>query len=406
MNLKVCQLLPRLLLGESGTIIGAAATNCLSLAMALRRQGVNITVLAPVSKETLGALAHCHLSEIVRPVADGQMGLMGRGLGAIWALHRGLKGILSEDHFDVVHSHSGTYPYAILPLAADRKASVRLHSLYCPLDAKGGVFSRWWERPAIARMLFNRLDRVVAVTDNVRRSIEEAGVRPEKIESIAMCVDTRRFYPREKKGPSRYFPEDRGRIRILFIGNASREKGLREILEAVRILREKRVSVFLVAAVENQCGIGEYTVRFRQAREFIHEAGIENLVRLVGLVDTIEDLYVESDIVVSPWSTSRGPSDCPMVVLEAMAMGKCIVSTPVGGCPELLTGGAAGILTKDFSAESVACAIASVVHDPQARRRIEQAAVGRAADFSLRATTDHLIHLYERLLESKRQRDA
>ncbi len=406
MNLKVCQLLPRLLLGEPGTIIGAAATNCLSLTMELRRQGVDVTVLAPVSQENLGILADCHLSEIVRPVANGRMGLMGRGFGAIRALHRELRGMLREGHFDVVHSHSGTYPYAVLPLVADSKTSVRLHSLYCPLGAKGGVFSRWWERPAVARMLFNRLDGVVAKTDNVRRSIEEAGVRPGKIESISMCVDTRRFYPREQKGPSRYFPDDRARTRILFIGNASREKGLREILEAVRILHEKRVSVFLVAAVENQCGIAEYTARYHQAKAFIREAGIESLVRLVGLVDSIEDLCAESDIVVSPWSSSRGPSDYPMVVLEGMAMGKCIVSTPVGGCPELLKAGEAGILTKDFSAESIASAIEFAIHHPDVRERTSKSALKRVEDFSVETIAGQWLDLYERLFESKRKRDA
>lgn len=48
MSLKVCYLLPRLLPGESGVVVGGCATNCISLALELRRQGVQIELLAAV----------------------------------------------------------------------------------------------------------------------------------------------------------------------------------------------------------------------------------------------------------------------------------------------------------------------------------------------------------------------
>lgn len=401
MSLRVCYILPRLLLGKSDIVVGAAAANCVSLTLELRRRGVNIELLAPVSKESSGFLSRGSVLEVVRPLPNSGVGLVERGVGAIAVLRRGLKDMLRENHFDIIHGHSGTYPYAVVPLAANRETCVRLHSLYCPMGAKGGVYGKWWEMSLVARTIFNRLDRVIAVTENVRRSIEKARVRPEKIELVPMCVDTRRFRPQTQRGPGRYFSNDNADVRLLFIGNASKEKGLLELLQAVRLLNEKGVPVSLVAAVENQCAIKENSVGYDLAQKFLREMNLENRVRFIGLVDSIESLYAESDLVVIPWNTTRGPSDYPMVVLEAMAIGKCVVSTPVGGCPDLLRNGKAGILTDGFSAENIAAAIEYAVKNPGDRRRIEQVALERSRDFSLTNSANDLLTLYKRLLESK-----
>lgn len=406
MSLKVCYLLPRLLPGPAGTVVGGCAVNCVSLASALQERGVQIELLTTMGERQSELLDRISFAAHVKPFPVAGGGLHRRGLRAIRVLGRGLRATLRSSRFDVVHSHAGTYPYAALPLAADGRTCVRLHSLYCPLGAKGGVYSSWWDRPAVARMLFNRLDRVIAVTQNVRRSIEEAGVQSGMVESVPMCVDTQRFRPRTCDISARFFPTERNLVRLAFVGNSSKEKGLIELLHAMRTLLDKRMSVFLVAAVENQSEIKEYAAGYRKACDLIRELRLETHVRFLGMVDRIETLYAESDILVIPWKTSRGPSDFPLVALEAMAMGKCVVSTPVGGCPELLLGGDAGLLTDGFSAGNVAAAIEFAIRHPEVRKNAGQRATSRAQDFSLHTSVDRLISLYERLLEGKRRCDT
>ena len=401
MTLSVCYLLPRLHVGPAGIVVGGCAGNCTSLALELKRQGVQIELLAPVPQEEAVHLSGHPLAGIVRPLPEAGTGLMTKGFAAIHALRRALRRRLQENHVDVVHCHSGTFPYAVVPLAAASKRCARLHSLYCPLGAKGGVYGSWWERPRIAGMLLNRLDRVVAVTGNVRRSVERMGVRPEKVESIPMCVDTRRFCPREHRGPAQHFPVGISGPKLLFVGNASKQKGLLELLDAVAILKSKGIVVTLAATIENQSRIKEYSTRYEQAKEFVVARGLDGQVKFLGLVDSIEDLYAEADIVVVPWNTSRGPSDYPMVLLEAMAMGKCVVTTPVGGCPELLRQGEAGILTEGFSAERIAAGIESALHDSRKTECIQRNALDAARDLSLEAGAKRLIALYEHLLEGK-----
>ncbi|MCK4793578.1 MAG: glycosyltransferase family 4 protein, partial [Desulfobacteraceae bacterium] len=383
MNLRICYILPRLFLGESGIVVGAAAANCVSLAFELRQQGVQIELLAPVPEKCLKYLADHPVGEIVRPLPNTGTGLIGKGISAIWSLHRLLKVRIKEKNYNIVHCHSGSYMYAIIPLAANQDSIVRLHSPYCPLGTSGGLYGGWWEKPFAARFLFSRLDKVIVVTSNVRQSTEKAGILPEKIELIPMSVDSRRFHPIMDHRSSVYFPEESKGARILFVGNASKEKGLIELLKAVWLLLQNGFSPYLVATVENASGVEEYARRYDYIKRLVDELGLAHNVRILGLVDCIENLYAESDLVVFPWTTTRGPCDHPMVALEAMAMAKCIVSTPVGGCPELLMYGKAGILTKGFSSESLAAALEYAINHPEILKQKGQAALEAANNFSV-----------------------
>ena len=401
MNLNVCFVLPRLPIGRSGVLVGGAATNCVSLALELRRQGVHIELISPVLKEYMGTLATHPMSEIVRPVPIRGFGLVGRGVSALWSLRKSVRARMREMNYDVVHSHSGTFPYALAALAVDREQCVRLHSLYCPLGAEGGVYGSWWENPTLVRILFNRLDKVVAVTENVYGSVKRAGVPESQLHHIPMSVDTRRFSPGTDEQENAYFLKDHDTIRVLFVGNASKEKGLIQLLDAVGGLIEKGLALNLVATIENQSRIQRYSDREEHAKQRIRELGITRHVRLLGLVEDVRTLYSEADIVVIPWVTSRGPSDYPMVALEAMAMGKCVVSTPVGGCSELLRDGNAGILTQDFSAEGIANAVEFAATHPEVRRQVGQAALAASQRFSVEAAGKQMIDLYEHLLLEK-----
>lgn len=402
MSFRVCYILPRLLPGKSGIIVGGHASNCISLAMELKRQGVEIEILASIPKESMEFLSNHPVGEIIIPLPMLGRGMITKGLGAIWMLRRTLKKRMQEKKYDVVHCHSGAYPYATMPLTTNRETFVRLHSLYCPIGAKGGVYSRWWEKPSAVRFLFNRLDKVVAVTSNVRQSIEKAGISSEKIEFIPMSVDTRRFHPVGDYNESAFFPEASKGARMLFVGNASKEKGLVELLEAVWILIQKGLSPYLIATLENQNEIKDYASGYDYVEKRIRELGLRQNVRIVGLINDIENLYAESDFIVSPWRTTRGPSDYPMVVLETMAMGKCIVSTPVGGCSELLQYGNAGILTEDFSPIAMANAMEYAIEHPEIRRQVGQLALSIISErFSVEGAGKRMIELYERLLVRK-----
>lgn len=400
MSLKVCYLLPRLFPLDFGILTSGRTVTCTSLALELRRQGLQIDIIAPVDEARLKALSHHKAAEIIQPIPCYGAGMIRKGIGDVYSLRSALKKRLRQVHYDVVHSHAGSYPYAMVPLAIRGKQTVRLHSLYCPLRAEASIYSSLWEKPFLARFVLSKLDKVVAVTGNVQQSLLKAGLPPEKIHFVPMCVDTQRFHPRKPKNPSEYFPEKSEGGRILYVGNGSKEKGLVELLYAVRILIQKKKRLFLVATIENANEIEQYSIGADAARNLVNDLGIEKYVRFLGTVDSIEALYADADLMVLPWNTTRGPSDYPMVVLENMAMGKCTVSTSVGGCPELLRNGKAGILTKGFSPESLAQALEYVISNPEVRMTTAKAALEVIMSFSVKICANKMISLYRSLLEN------
>ncbi len=402
MSLKVCYILPRLFLGKHGVVLGAGATNCISLALELNRLGVQVEILAPISRKCMEFLNDTPVREMVKPLPSIGSGLLGRSLGATHMLRRYLKKRLQKKHYDIVHSHSGAYPYAIVPLAVNRKKCVRVHSLYCPIGTKGGIYGKWWEMSFAVRFICNKLDKVVAVTENVYNSLVHTGINDRMLKFIPMSVDTRCFSPPLHNIENKYFPPDSDAINILFIGNASKGKGLIELLGATKILLEKRMAINLVVALENQSEIQEYSDREEYAKEYIKRFKLEKSVRLTGLIEKIENIYAEADLVIIPWNTTRGPSDYPMVGLEAMAMEKCIVSTPVGGCPEMLGYGKFGILTDGYTAVSIADAIEFAIKHPDVRNKIGTEALQAVKKFSIENSGKQMMELYESLLVSRK----
>jgi glycosyltransferase involved in cell wall biosynthesis len=102
----------------------------------------------------------------------------------------------------------------------------------------------------------------------------------------------------------------------------------------------------------------------------------------------------EADLVVVP-SRSEG---LPVTLLEAMAYGRAIVATTVGGIPEVLTDGVDASLVEPCEPMKLASAICALAQDPERRATLGAAARARAQRLDVNAVADRLDALYRRLL--------
>ena len=87
--------------------------------------------------------------------------------------------------------------------------------------------------------------------------------------------------------------------------------------------------------------------------------------------EKLKYLYSAVDIVVLP-SVWQDP--CPLVVLEAMASGTCLVSTAVGGVPELLKDCVNGLLVKPGNAVEISQVVSEILKNPIKKAEIERVA--------------------------------
>ncbi len=176
---------------------------------------------------------------------------------------------------------------------------------------------------------------------------------------IPCGVDPRLFLPR----PAR---EHDGLLRIACVAGLRDYKGHRWLIEACAILRARRVPFRCVLVGD---GPERPAIEAQIAR-----SGLGELVRLLGdqPQDRIRALIEESDVMALPSTvTANGMMDgVPVALMEAMAAGLPVVSTPVSGIPELIQDGRTGLLVPEGDGRALADALERLHEDPAMARQL------------------------------------
>jgi glycosyltransferase involved in cell wall biosynthesis len=132
-------------------------------------------------------------------------------------------------------------------------------------------------------------------------------------------------------------------------------------------------------------------------QELTRTLGIEHAVRFVGVRRDVPDLLSNADLYVHP-SLQEGSSNA---VIEAMAAGKPIVATAVGGSVEAIRDGVTGLLVPPADAPALARAMLQLLADPVAARAMGRRAREAAArQFDVHAMVKAYECTYHRLLAS------
>jgi glycosyltransferase involved in cell wall biosynthesis len=244
----------------------------------------------------------------------------------------------------IVHFHNPLPLFLGLPAASIACAKVKVmteHSIDYPLRA-GGKPGRIFY-PSIRR----RLDMVIACSEEVRKS-HLPFLDPDRTVTILNGIDT------EDCAASGPCPNS-GRLRIGSIGTLSAPKGFEYLIEAARILSTRDIPFDLTL-------IGDGPLRSSLEMQ-ASEAGIGKSVHFPGTVNDIRPLLAGFDIVAGS-SLREG---LPLAILEAMAAGRPVVTTDVGGNREAVENGITGLLVAPGDPQAIADAIENLWIDKNER---------------------------------------
>ncbi len=376
-KIRVCLLLPRL-------GIGGAETHVMQLLERLDRSRFDVSLCCL-------KVGDPEWERRARELADGYEVLQFRMRSLPFALLR-LARYLERGRFDVLHCHLSLADV----LGRIAGAIARVPVVVTTEHGK----HLWKSKPhlLLERLLMPATDlRICVSRDIIEIRRRREGTPPDKLAYIPNGVDSAsvRKTLRGKADVMAEFgwePNDR---LVLAVGRLVPAKSYATLVEAVSLLRSRFPDARCLI-------VGEGSAR-DDAVAAIERFGAAGAVALAGARTDIPDFLAAADV----FALTSIREGLPVSLLEAMAAGKAIVATSVGGIPDAITDGETGILVPPGDPVAAADAISRLLGDSALRGSLGAAAAAVAEErFGIESVARRVGEAYQTLLARKRKRSG
>ncbi|MFA5173387.1 MAG: glycosyltransferase family 4 protein [Candidatus Paceibacterota bacterium] len=308
-----------------------------------------------------------------------------------------LKKIIAEFKPDVIHAHNIHIgiSYGALKIAkrSGAKVFITMHDVmsfsygklrtkrYLKTAAEGKPDYRvsFWDNLKMAKKRFNPwrnflirkylryADKIIAVSAALKEALEQNGIN--NVAVIKNGIDFRKFQNLEGKDEARLkFQVSDNEKTILFGGRPSAAKGVKQLFEALKSIKDKCFKVII---------FGENEKRKEEIKEEAKRKGILEKIIFLGKVPNkeIKDIYKKADLLVVP---SVCFDSFPTVILEAMATGIPVIATVFGGAKEMVLDGKTGFIVNPFKTKELAEKIEEVLLDEEKAKKFGEEGKKRA----------------------------
>lgn len=235
------------------------------------------------------------------------------------------------------------------------------------------------------RKVLDSADKIVVLTEQWLKNIKKM-TSNENISILYNPVNCAVFNINRN---GKYHNHNKEKI-VLFAGELCRKKGIYTIIQAIPSILTKYKKVKFILA-----GKGE----IEKVKKICKEMGIQNNVCLHGFVAGEKKIkvFAEADIYILP-SYNEG---LPVSVLEAMASGLPIITTPVGGIPEAVKNGINGFLIEPGNSEMLADKILKLLKDDELRKNMGRKSLKIVKEkFDINIIDEQLSNIYEEFLSN------
>ena len=328
---------------------GGQEIRVLTEARGVARRGHEVLLAAPAQARIATEAARFGVAVAALPIGAKRP----RGVMA-------LRRLLGERRFDVVNTHSSTDSWlAALACAtvSGAPAIVRTRHISAPMP-----------RNAATRWLYAGARRIVTTGERLRSQvIAETGADPARVVSIPTGIDLERFAPGDAAAARAALGLPAGVPLVGIVATLRSWKGHRYLLEAVAGLARRDVHLAIVGDGPQRAALEART----------RELGLESRVTFAGNREDVAPWLRAFDLFCLPSYANEG---VPQALMQAMACGLAVVSTPVGSIDEIVADGDTGVLVPPEDAARLAAAIERLLSDEGARRLLGARAAARARE--------------------------
>ena len=297
-------------------------------------------------------------------------------------------------HAQIIHTHSlraGLVGALVMPGAPGAKLVATIHNF--PPGGATMQARRSRERWAV-RMLLRRADRLVTVSEALRGEL--IALRSEvaaKTVTIPNGVDISAEATDQSSARAALELPPEGPV-VGMVARLAPAKGIAEFIQCCKLVSEQWPAARFVLA-----GGGPLWEEAQARREAL---GLADRLQLVGEVESTREVMGAVDVLVVA-STSEGSS---VVAMEAMACGKPVVATRVGGLPEVVLDGETGILVEAGDPRGLAEGIERLLQDPELGRQMGMRGKQRARQcYDVREMVARVKEVYADLLWARAPTD-
>jgi glycosyltransferase involved in cell wall biosynthesis len=373
--------------------MGGPALHVAYLAAGLRERGYDTTLVAGTlarGEDSMAFVAE-ELGVRVERVPE-----LGREIAPLRDLRAAgeLAALIRRERPQILHTHTakaGAVGRVAALLAGDARPPIVVHTFhghvlrgyFDPVRTQGfRLLERW---------LATTTTKLIAVSPQVRDDLVALGVAPaEKFVVIRLGIELERRVETDDgaRAETRRLlgvPDDA--FVVGWIGRMTGVKNTDAVLEAFRRLQDDGVDAYL-------CMVGDGPDRDKVERR-AHELGVVRRCLFLGYQEDVAPFYAAFDTMILP-SVNEGT---PVSAMEALAAGRPVVATRVGGIPDVVEDGEDGYLADPGHTVQLAEQLARLARDPELRARMGAHGRARVVDrYAVARLLDDVDRLYLSLL--------
>jgi len=295
------------------------------------------------------------------------------------ALASKLIDVVKYEKLDVLHVH---YAIPHAAVAFMTKSVLKSHDIDIPVvtTLHGTDITLVGSDPSyfpVVEFSINNSDGVTAVSNNLRQKTLDTFNINKEIKVIYNFIDFSRFKKTDKNHFKKAIAPEGEKI-LLHISNFRKVKRVEDTIHIFKRVKEKMPVKLLL--------IGDGPER-QSLESLCRELGLCEDIRFLGKQDAVEELLALADVFLLPSANES----FGLAALEAMACEVPVVSSNVGGIPEVNIDGETGYLCELGDVDSMAVRVLDILSDEEVHEKFRKAALRQAELFDLK----NILPVYE-----------